>query len=187
MIIDNVNERKWKTLKSEYLIRRPWLTARRDEVQLPDGTINPEFYVLEYPDWVNVLARTKEGLFVMIRQYRHGIDETRYELCAGVVDPGEDALTAAKRELYEETGYGNGWWQQIMVISGNPSTTNNMTYCYLAEDVESISTQHLEKTEDISVHLLTTDEVRTLLINDEIKQALMLAPMWRYFALNKLI
>lgn len=187
MLIHDLNERKWKTLKSEYLIRRPWLTARRDTVELPGGSVNPEFYVLEYPDWVNVLAITSDDEFVMIRQYRHGLGQTRYELCAGVVDPGESPLEAAKRELSEETGYGGGFWKETMVISGNPSTTNNLTHCFLATGVEKIALQHLESTEDISVHLLSVAEVKQLLVDDEIKQSLMLAPLWRYFALNKLL
>lgn len=187
MLINDLDERKWKTLKSEYLIRRPWLTARRDTVELPNGNVNDEFYVLEYPDWVNILAITDGGEFVMIRQYRHGIGQTRYELCAGVVDPGEEPLEAAKRELWEETGYGGGEWESTMVISGNPSTTNNLTHCYLAKGVRRVSGQHLEGTEDISVHLLTVDDVRQLLLDDGIKQSLMLAPLWRYFAINKLL
>ena len=56
---------KWKTLKSEYLIRRPWLTARRDTVELPTGAVNDEYYVLEYPAWVNVIAVTKDGDYVL--------------------------------------------------------------------------------------------------------------------------
>lgn len=106
MLVKDTDNRKWEVLEREYLFRRPWLTARKDVVKLPNGNIIPEFYVLEYPDWVNVIAITTDEKFVMIRQYRHGLGETRYELCAGVVDPGEDPLTAAKRELYEETGYG---------------------------------------------------------------------------------
>ena len=77
---------KWKTLSSEYLFRRPWLTARRDRVELPDGRVNDEFYLLEYPSWVNVLAVTDKGEYVMIEQYRHGIDEVIFELCAGVLE-----------------------------------------------------------------------------------------------------
>lgn len=186
-IPEDIHERNWRTLSSEYLFRRPWLTARKDVVRLPNGTIIPEFYVLEYPDWINVIARTKDHKFVMIRQYRHGLDETRYEICAGVIDPGEKPLKAAKRELYEETGYGKGTWREISVISGNPSVTNNLTHCFVATDVECISTQHLEKSEDISVHLLSTEEVLSLLVNDQIKQALMLAPLWKFFAEEKLL
>ncbi len=182
--MEDINDRKWEILSTEYLIRRPWLTARRDHVKLPTGVENPEFYVLEYPDWVNVIAITKEGEFVMIRQYRHGLGETRYELCAGVSEEGEDPVESARRELYEETGYGGGEWQLWMTISANPSTTNNLTHCYLATGVERVSTQHLEATEDITVHLLTEAEVKELLVNDEIRQSLMAAPLWKYFSLK---
>ena len=99
---------KWKTLSTEYLIKRKWLTARRDTVQLPDGRINEEYYILEYPDWVNVIAVTKDGKFVMERQYRHGAGEVGYELPCGVMEPDESPLCGAQRELLEETGYGKG-------------------------------------------------------------------------------
>lgn len=177
------DDRKWEVLESEYLIKRPWLTARRDRVKLPTGIEIPEYYILEYPDWVNVIAITKESKFVMVRQYRHGIRETRYEICAGVCEKGEEAMVSAQRELYEETGYGNGKWSLFMTISANASTMTNLTYCYLAIDVEPISTQHLEETEDLSVHLLDKEEVKALLMNDEVKQALMAAPLWKYCAL----
>ena len=86
----STDDRKWEIIESEYLIRRPWLTARRDRVKLPTGVEIPEYYILEYPDWVNVIAITKEGKFVLVRQYRHGIKETRYEICAGVCETGEN-------------------------------------------------------------------------------------------------
>lgn len=187
MLKENNQDRKWKTLKSEYLIKRPWLTARKDHVQLPTGAENEEYYVLEYPDWINVLAITSDGKFLMERQYRHGLGLTCYEICAGVCEKGESDLEAAKRELYEETGFGGGTWQKWMDISANPSTMNNLCHCFLATGVERISTQHLEETEDISIELLTTEEVRALLVGDHIKQALMAAPLWKYFAVNKLL
>ena len=182
--IDNaINEDgKWETISSEYLFRRPWLTVRHDKVRLPDGRINPEFYVLEYPDWVNIIAITENGEFVMERQYRHGLDKTCYEIAAGVVENGETPLEAARRELEEETGYGGGDWKELMLISGNPSTTSNLTHCFLAEGVKKVSAQHLDSTEDLSVCLLSLDQVRQLLVSDKIRQALMAAPLWKYFA-----
>ncbi|MCM1109997.1 MAG: NUDIX hydrolase [Clostridium sp.] len=172
--------KKWKTLDSEYLIRRPWLTARRDRVELPNGQINDEFYVLEYPDWVNVIAVTAEGDFVMIEQYRHGLGEVGTELCAGVVEPGEHHLDAARRELMEESGFGGGNWRLLTVLSGNPSTTNNLTYCYVAEGVTRQGTQHLDRTEDVAVRILSRGELIGLLRQDRLKQALMVAPLLRY-------
>lgn len=96
---------KWKTLESEYLIKRPWLTARRDKVLLPTGVVHDEYYILEYPTWINVIALTKDGEFVMVEQYRHGLQDIFTELVAGVVEKGEEPLHAAKRELMEETGF----------------------------------------------------------------------------------
>lgn len=175
---------KWKILDSKYIIKRPWLTARVDKVELPNGTIHPEYYVLEYPSWINVIAITTEGKFVMVEQYRHGLGDVFTEICAGVVENGEKPLHAAQRELMEETGYGKGNWQLFTVLSANPGTTTNLTYTYLATDVEPVSTQHLDETEDIAVKLLSPEEVRGMLLKDELKQALMAAPLWKYFALN---
>lgn len=176
---------KWETLSSEYLFRRPWLTARRDVVRLPNGTVYDEYYVLEYPTWINVIAITPEGKFVMVKQYRHGLGIVATELCAGVAEPGETPLEAAQRELLEETGFGGGEWELSMVISANPSSQNNLSYCFIAHGVEKISGQHLDATEDIKVEILTEDEVREMLMQDEMKQALMAAPLWKYFALKK--
>ena len=175
---------KWTLLDSEYLFRRPWLTARRDKVQLPDGTIHPEYYVLEYPKWVNVIAITTDGRYVMVKQYRHGLGVVATELCAGVVEDGEDPLDGAKRELLEETGYAGGEWELSMVISANPSSQNNLSYSYVARGVEKVSGQHLDETEDIRVLLLSEEEVREMLVTDDIKQAIMAAPLWKHFALK---
>lgn len=176
------DDRKWEVLSSEYVSRRPWLTVRKEHVRLANGTESPEFYVLEYPDWVNVIALTKDDRLVMIKQYRHGVGRTDYELCAGVIEPGEEPEAAARRELLEETGYGNGQWQLLTKIAPNPSTQTNYTYSYLARGVEKIDDQHLDGAEDISVHLLTKSEVLQLLKHDKIIQALMAAPLWKWFA-----
>ena len=177
--------RPWKVLKSEYVIRRPWLTARKDMVELPNGVVNDEYYVLEYPSWVNIIARTVEGKFVFIRQYRHGLGCTCYEIVAGVVDDTDATPEdAARRELREETGYGGGQWKLLSTLSGNASAMNNLTYCFVAEGVEPVDEQKLEDTEDITVHLLDEADVRNLLERDEIKQSLMVAPLWKYLTIG---
>lgn len=176
--------KKWNILESEYLIKRPWLTARKDIVQLPDGRIHPEYYVLEYPDWVNVIAITSDGQFVMVEQYRHALGDVYIELVAGVIENGEDPLEAAKRELLEETGFAGGEWHLNTVISQNPATSTNLTYCFITEGVERVSGQHLDATEDIAVRLLSESEIRRMLETDEIKQSLMATSLWKYFALK---
>lgn len=182
--MDNAEE-LWKVVSSEYLHKEPWLTVRKDHVILPNGNHIPAYYILEYPNWVNIIAITREGQFVFIRQYRHGLQEVSYELCAGVCEKEDSSpLISAQRELLEETGYGKGTWKEYMRISPNPSTHTNMTYCFLATDVEKVSEQHLEATESLTVHILSLEEVKELLCNNSIKQALMAAPLWKYIAEN---
>ncbi len=179
-----MEKKKWKILDTRYIIRRPWLTARCDTVQLPDGRVNSEYYILEYPIWVNVIAITEDGHFLMVEQYRHGLQEVFTELVAGVAEEGEEPLEAAKRELLEETGYAGDDWQLLSVLSQNPSTTNNLTYCFVAKGVRKVGEQSLDETEDIAVKLLTETELKEMLLADRLKQSLMAAPLWKYFALK---
>lgn len=173
----------WVVLESRYLYNRPWLTVRLEKLLIPNGNIVPEYYVLEYPNWVNIIAITKEKKFVMVKQYRPGIGEISLELCAGVCEK-EDAspLDSAKRELLEETGYGGGTWTEFIRVAPNASAANNWSYCFIAKDVEKIGEQALEETEDLTVHLLTLNEVKELLDNGKIVQSTMVAPLWKFMA-----
>ncbi len=172
---------QWKVLESKYLVKRKWLTARCDRVQLSNGVVNDEYYVLEYPEWVNTIAITREGEFIVIRQYRHGIRETGYEICAGICEEGEQPELAARRELLEETGYAGGEWSKLLEIAPNASSMNNYTHCFLAVGVEKIDDSHLDPTEELDVFLLQKEEVFDLLQSGMIKQATMVAPLWKYF------
>lgn len=176
----------WKIRESKYIIQRPWLTARCDSVELPDGRFIPEYYVLEYPNWVNVIAITKAGQFVMEKQYRHGLGVECVEIPCGVMEEGEEPLVAAQRELLEETGYGNGEWSLLMTTSPNPGAMNNMTFCFLALGVEKIAEQALDDTEDLTVSLMNEEEVRALLESNRIYQSLMAAPLYKYFCTRML-
>ena len=172
----------WKVLKSEYLFRRPWLTARRDTCQLPDGRINDEYYVLEYPTWVNVIAVTKDGDMVLVRQYRHGLGRTCFEIVAGCVEPGEDPMVAAQRELAEETGYTGGEWHEALHFTCNASAMNNTTHSYVAIGVEHTTSQHLDATEDIEVYTFPQEEVKAMLLRGEFMQVSMIGPLYKFFS-----
>lgn len=164
------------------LDRSPYMVLREDTVQLANGAVIPDYFVFEYPDWVSVLAVTKADQLVLIRQYRHGIAKVYYELVAGVADADASLLENAQRELLEETGYGGGQWCLWTSLSANPATHTNTAHIFLATGVEKIAHQDLETTEEINVCLLSPEEVRHLLQNGEVYQALHAAALWKYFA-----
>ena len=178
-----LKNRAWKVLKSENILRiGPWLSVRQECVEMPNGHRIPTWFILEFPDWINVIALTKDGKMVLVNQYRHALGETHYELVAGVIDPGESPLEAAKRELSEETGYEGGEWQLFMKLSPNPTNHNNFSYTFLATGVEPCRAQHQEATEDIQVNIMEQEQVLEMLRDGEIVQALHAAPLWKFFA-----
>ncbi len=181
----NMKKKAWKIVSSDYLIKNKWLTVRKDHVRLPSGVEMDDYYVLEYPNWVSVIAITEEGKYVMELQYRHGTQMTGYELCGGTVEEGEDFLETAKRELLEETGYSGGKWELLTVSAPNPAAMTNLCYTYVAQGVKKTREQELEKTEDIDVLELTEQQVFEILRSGQIYQGDMLAPLWQWFYSRK--
>ncbi len=174
--------KRWQVLAEEKVIERPWLTATRYHVLLPTGKEHTEYYVLHYPTWVNIIAEDGDGRLLLVRQYRHGLRIFSTEICAGVAEEGETPLAAAQRELREETGYEGGTWLPLMTTSPNPGTMDNYSYSFLARGVAPTAERHLDETEDVVYELRSKREVYAMLCRGEFLQALMVAPLWKYFA-----
>ncbi len=169
---------KWKVLTREYLAREPWYTVRVDRVQLPNGHVIPKYWISEYPPWVNVVALTEDDQVVLIRQYRHGIEQVAWEIPAGTTDNADTSLEqAARRELLEETGYGGGRWSLLTTLSANPALQNNLTTTFLAEGVTRLSPPAPEAGEEMTVRLTPLGEVARLIDSGGFVQALHVAPL----------
>ncbi|HTJ11268.1 MAG TPA: NUDIX hydrolase [Dinghuibacter sp.] len=163
---------RWEVLDSTYISRHQYFTARRDRCRRPDGVIVPEYYVVELPPSVCVVALTEDREAVMIRQYRHPIAESILEIPGGFIDPGEDPATAARRELLEETGYA---FQDIVPlgrIAANPGLLDNYTWLFLATGGKKVQGQHLDPNEEIEIILQPLDEVREMVLGNRLAQAL---------------
>ncbi|MEH6307389.1 NUDIX hydrolase [Olivibacter sp. CPCC 100613] len=169
---------KWKILTSEYLVKAPWAVLRKDSCEMPNGHIVPEYYVLEYPNWVNVVAFTETNEIILVRQYRHGAGKEFLEIPGGVIDDGEDALSAAKREMLEETGYIFTTMEKLVDLYPNPATSTNITTTYLAKGGVKVKEQSLDDQEEIEVLLYSVDEVKKLLKENKIGQALHTAALF---------
>jgi len=163
---------KWTLLDSKYIIQRPWATLRVDKLQLPNGYIKEEYYVLEYPTWVNMVAFTEDNQLLFVRQYRHGASKILIELPAGVVDEGEEPEEAARRELLEETGYAFESIEYICQLYANPATSGNLTYTYVLKGGKKVQEQQLDSSEDIEVVAMGIAEAKQLLFDNNIGQSL---------------
>ena len=168
---------KWQKLASKYLVRAQWATLRVDEVKLPDGIIKDDYYVLEYPNWVNAIALTEAGKIIMVRQYRHAADIVSLEVPGGVIDGDEAPEFAVKRELLEETGYSFKTCKLIAELYPNPATSNNKTFTYLLTGGIKTHEQHLDEHEILNVEEYSVDEVKQLVKENKIAQALHVAAL----------
>lgn len=174
----------WKKLSSHYIHKGPWATLRSDRCEMPSGHIVEDYYVLEYSNWVNAIAITEDNKILMVHQYRHGAGIISLEIPGGVIDPGEQPEQAIRRELLEETGYQFDDFELLCTIYANPSTANNQTFCYLAKGGKKVQGQHLDEQEEIIVETFTVAEVKQLLADNKIAQALHCTGI--FYALMKL-
>ena len=101
----------WEEIRREHLIHDQWIDFRRSAYRYPDGRVFEPFYTYSKKDYSVVVARTEEGKYLCVRQFRQGLREVTTEFPAGGIEHGEgerpgpaEALAAAKRELQEETG-----------------------------------------------------------------------------------
>ncbi|MNK13657.1 ADP-ribose pyrophosphatase [compost metagenome] len=175
---------KWKLLSSEYICKEPWATLRRDTCELPDGRINDHYYVLEYPDWVNMIGITEQNELLVIKQYRHGAGIISLEIPAGTTEPGEDPKNAAVREMLEETGYQFDQIEEIATLYANPATSGNITYTYLMTGGKKVQEQELDEHEEIDVYRIPLEEAKSMLLDNKFSQALHASAL--FYAFKKL-
>ena len=162
----------WKKISSEYLSKHIYFTARQDKCLMPNGKIVDPYFVVELPPSVCAMAITAKGDVILTRQYRHPIEETIIELPGGFIDQGEEPLAAIGRELQEETGYQFSSFDHLGKVAANPGVLNNFTHLFLARGGERTGVQQLDINEDIEIIFLSVGEVKKMLGNNEIKQAL---------------
>jgi ADP-ribose pyrophosphatase len=145
---------RWRVRASSYVVDSPYLRLRKDEIELPNGTIVPDYYVRESQGYVVVFAITPEHQVVLTRQYRYGNDSIGLELPAGTLGDCEDPLECAQRELAEETGYTSRRWERLIASPAEPVRSTSVMYAFIAHDAVRTAQQRLDETEHIDVEVV---------------------------------
>lgn len=167
------NLRPWETLGASAVYDCRVFSVTEHKRRSPRTGELHDFYVLESPDWVNIVPLTADRRVVMIHQYRHGIGEFTLEVPGGMVD-AEDAspLEAARREMQEETGYDSDDVVPLGVIYPNPAIQTNRCHTFLARNVELRRPVSFDTTEETEVVLIPLDEIPELIRQGVISHAL---------------
>ncbi len=142
----------WKTLSRKPVLSfGKWLSVEDRTVETPDGQVIEHWPWVQTPDYVNILAVTPEGRFLVFRQGKYGLEGESLAPVGGYIEEGEDPLEAAKRELREETGYEAAGWTSLGTYLVDPNRGVAMGYLYLAAgavqvaeaDADDLEEQHL--------------------------------------------
>lgn len=164
--------RKWKTLsKTTLLSANTYLTIENHEILLPDGKIIPDWTWIITPNVVIVIAVTEEQKYLCFRQTKYAIEGITLAPVGGMIEPHEDPLRAAQRELLEETGYSSEEWVKLGSYVLDPNRGIATINLFLATNSKQAAQPDASQKdlEDQQLLFLSRDEIQKALVNGEFK------------------
>lgn len=178
----------WEEVSTEHIVQDEWIDFRKSAYRFPDGSVFQPYYSYSRRDYVVVVASDADGNYLCVKQFRQGIKKVTTEFPAGGIESkdgkgyggsrdasAEDALTAAKRELLEETGYESDEWKHLLTVPSNATLADNRAYLFMARNCRQVSGQSLDATEFLNVLKLPAQDIEKLISEGEFQQAVHIA------------
>lgn len=144
-------------------------TLVQESVTLANGA-DAQLDVIDHPGAAAIVPLIEKSEVLMLRQYRHAVRTTLWEIPAGTLDPEETLLDCAGRELIEETGYRANRWHKLGEIVPVPGYSSERIHIWLARDLVPAS-QNLDQDEVIEVERVAFGEALAMIRRGEIQDA----------------
>lgn len=160
----------WNVRSRRTVLQQPrWITVELHEVELPNGTVIPEWAWVITPDFVNVIALTEAQEVLCFRQNKYAIEGLSYAPVGGYIEPGEDPLLAAQRELHEETGHAADDWHFLGKYAADGNRGAGHGYLYVALNARHVAEIHADDLEDMQLLRLSLADFERELLAGEFK------------------
>lgn len=171
---------KWPVLKVEPLGDFRIFQIRRERKRSPRTGAEHDFFVLDCPGWVNVIALTPDRQIVLVEQYRHGTDTVDLEIPGGVMDPHDPSpIATGERELREETGYAGRHARILATVATNPAFMTNRCYTVLIEDCTRQHEVQFDHSEDIVTRIVPLRDIPQLVREERMPHSLVQVALCR--------
>jgi 8-oxo-dGTP pyrophosphatase MutT (NUDIX family) len=172
----------WKRKDTKEVADCRVFKVREDVCERESDNAESTFFVIENPDWVNIIALTKNKEVILIEQFRHGTEEVILEIPGGMIDEDEEAERAARRELLEETGFSADNFILLGKSHPNPAIQNNTIFHYLALDCEQTEDVSFDEHESVLTKIVSLEEAENLIADGVITHSLVVAA-FHYFSI----
>ncbi len=161
-------EEKWDVLSCEIVLQHPFLKVTMETVRLPSGRVIEGWPIVDARSYAIVIAENDAGEILILEGYKHGLGQSSWHMVGGYLDPGEEPLETARRELLEEAAYASDDWQALGSFVVDANRRSSTAHLFLARHAYSVDKHESDDIEQATLQWVSAEEVRKALYDGRI-------------------